>query len=424
MYITDGSDNEITGYISRMDAGLTTRSAFLSYYPGSTSGSSRTYFNEVVAGDGFVVTAGQTYMNDLPVTPGAFDTTCGSNGVCDGIGPLLYPKSDGFIAVYSADLSQTLALTYFGGSDEESIRALELGADGNIYVSGETTSVDFPTTGSGADTSCGSDGLCNATSPYISFADGFIARLSPDLSQLYYSSYLGGSDEDHPLVVALDDIDRVYVAGYTRSRDFPTTPGAFDNTYNHATSDGYVNTSDAFISLIDAVPGGGNNQPPVADAGDDQAVGPRAIVNLDGSDSFDPDGPIVSYHWTQVYGVEGEVDQRRHGRRDLQGAERATRHDPCAGVPARSHRRPERDRQRLRQDRCKAVSRATQGNLQRALLGAPVFILYENVQANHHSFWSPTGKSTSNPSGARLVASITSLMSMCSVQVSLCWCSG
>jgi hypothetical protein len=296
VYITDGSDYEITGYISRMDAGLTTRSAFLSYYPGSQSGSSRTYFNDVIAGDGFVVTAGQTYMNDLPATPGAFDTTCGSDGVCDGIGPLLYPKSDGFVAVYNADLSETLALTYLGGSDQESIRSLELGVDGDIYVSGETTSVDFPTAGSGADTNCGSDGLCNAASPYISFADGFIARLSPDLSQLYYGSYLGGSDEDRPLVVALDDFDRTYAAGYTRSADFPTTPGAFDNSYNGGTSDG-------FVSLIDAAPGGSDNLPPVADAGADQVVGPLRIVNLDGNGSTDPDGSLVSYHWTQVYGV-------------------------------------------------------------------------------------------------------------------------
>ncbi|MEA3274366.1 MAG: PKD domain-containing protein [Pseudomonadota bacterium] len=296
VYITDGSDYEITGYISRMDDGLTTRSAFLTYYPGSQSGSSRTYFNDVVAGDRFVVTAGQTYMNDLPATPGAFDTTCGTDGVCDGFGPFLYPRSDGFIAVYSADLSQTLALTYFGGSDEESIRALELGANGDIYVSGETTSVDFSTTGSGTDTSCGSDGLCDATGPYTPFADGFIARLSPDLSQLYYGSYLGGSDEDRPAVIALDDTDLVYVAGYTRSADFPTTPGAFDNSYNGG-------TSDAFISLIDAAPGGGgDNEPPIADAGSDQSVGARQIVSLDGTASADPDGQIVSYHWSQVFG--------------------------------------------------------------------------------------------------------------------------
>ena len=284
VYITDGSDYEITGYISRMDAGLTTRSSYLTYYPGSQSGSSRTYFNEVVAGDGFVVTAGQTYMNDLPTTPGAFDTTCGSNGVCDGIGPLLYPRSDGFIAVYSADLSQTLALTYLGGSDEESIRALELGADGTIYVSGETTSEDFPTSNNGADTSCGTDGQCDATGPYTSFADGFIARLSPDLSQLHYGSYLGGSGEDHSLVLALDDIDQVYVAGYTRSADFPTTGGAFDITYNGG-------TSDAFISQFDI----GGTPPPISDIkanGSDDSVlltqGDKLTVGI----SLDPGGYI------------------------------------------------------------------------------------------------------------------------------------
>jgi hypothetical protein len=299
VFITDGSDNAITGSISRMDGDLTTRSAFLTYYPGSTSGSSRTYFNDVAAGDGFVVTAGQTYMNDLPATSGAYDTTCGTDGLCDGVGSLLVPRSDGFVAIYSEDLQETLALTYLGGSDHELIRSLALGAGGDVYVAGETTSVDFPTTGSGADNSCGSDGQCDPTGTYSSpTADGFVARLSADLSQLYFGSYLGGSGEDRPLVVALDEAGQLYAAGFTRSADFPTTPGAFDNSYNGG-------TSDAFISLADVGPGGGGggeNEPPVADAGADQTVGPRQIVTLDGRGSVDPDGQIVSYHWTQVSG--------------------------------------------------------------------------------------------------------------------------
>lgn len=297
VFITDGSDNAITGYIARFDAGLTTREAYLSYYPGSQSGSSRTYFNAVVAGDGFVVTAGQTYMSDLPATPGAYDTTCGTDGVCDGIGPLLVPLPDGFIAKYSSDLQDTLALTYLGGSDGESIRALALGPAGDITVAGETISVDFPTTGD--DTACGSDGQCDPTGSYgTPAADGFVARLSADLSDLVYGSYLGGSGEDFPLTLALDDTGLLYVAGYTRSSDFPTTPGAFDNSYNGG-------TSDAFVSLIDTGSGGGggDNQPPVADAGPDQTVGPRQVVILDGTGSNDPDGSIVGYHWGQVSGV-------------------------------------------------------------------------------------------------------------------------
>jgi hypothetical protein len=105
----------------------------------------------VVAGDGFVVTVGQTYMDDLPATAEALDTTCGTDGVCDGIGPLLVPRPDGFVAVYGADLQDTLAFTYLGGSDAESARSVALTAGGDIIVVGETSSADFPVTGEGAD---------------------------------------------------------------------------------------------------------------------------------------------------------------------------------------------------------------------------------------------------------------------------------
>ncbi|MEN8165040.1 MAG: hypothetical protein ABFS37_12995 [Acidobacteriota bacterium] len=249
VFITDGWDYAVTGYVARFDQGLTTRSARLSYYPGSNSGSSRTYFNDVVAGDDFVVVSGQTYMNDLPATDGAFDTTCGTDGLCDGVGPLVVPRSDGFVAIYSHDLQNTIALTYLGGSDHESIRSVALGASGDIHVTGETISVDFPTVGDGADADCGSDGQCDPAGPGDPpVADGFVARLSADLSQLRYGTYLGGSGEDRPKVITVDDAGCLYTAGYTRSVDFPTTDGAFDRSFNGG-------TSDAFISQIDAGPG-------------------------------------------------------------------------------------------------------------------------------------------------------------------------
>lgn len=300
VFLTDGSDTAITGSISRMDADLTTRQAYRSYYPGSTSGSSRTYFNDVAVGNGVVVAAGQTYMNDLPATPGAYDTTCGTDGVCDGVGDLLVPRSDGFIAVYSPDLQDTLALTYLGGSDHESIRALALAPGGDILVVGETTSTDFPVAGEGIDASCGIDGLCDPAGTYDTpQADGFVASLSGDLATLRSGSYLGGSGEDRPLQVVPDDGGRLYVAGYTRSADFPTTAGAFDETYNGG-------TSDAFVSRIERAPGGpgGGNEPPVADGGDDRVVRPRQMVLLRAESSTDPDGRIVAYRWTQVSGKD------------------------------------------------------------------------------------------------------------------------
>ena len=243
VFLTDGWDYAITGTISRFDDALTDRLAQLSYYPGSASGSSRTYFNDVAVGRGVVVGVGQTYMNDLPATPGAFDTTCGTDGLCDGVGPLLVPRSDGFVAVYSEDLETTIALTYLGGSNHEAVRSVAIAADGDIVVGGETASVDFPTAGAGADAGCGIDGVCDPNSGTPT-ADGFIARLSADLSHLGYGSYLGGAGDDRPLVITLDQAGRVYVAGYTDSADFPTTAGSFDTSYNGG-------TSDAFVSWID-----------------------------------------------------------------------------------------------------------------------------------------------------------------------------
>ena len=100
-----------------------------------------------------MVTAGQTYMNDLPATPGAFDTTCGTDGLCDGVGPLLVPRSDGFVAIYSQDLQTTVALTYLGGAGEDRPLVLTLDGQGRAYAAGFTDSADFPTTAGAFDTS-------------------------------------------------------------------------------------------------------------------------------------------------------------------------------------------------------------------------------------------------------------------------------
>ena len=55
-----------------------------------------------------------------------------TDGLCDGVGPLLVPRSDGFVGRYSYDLQTTQALTYLGGSDHESIRAVNLRVNGKV----------------------------------------------------------------------------------------------------------------------------------------------------------------------------------------------------------------------------------------------------------------------------------------------------
>ncbi len=95
-----------------------------------------------------------------------------------------------------------------------------------MYVTGWTYSFDFPTTPGAFDTTYG-DG------------DGFVSKLDPTGSTLEYSTYIGGSTFDFADTIAVGWDGAAYVGGYTASDDFPTTPGAYDPTWN-GTTDGFV----------------------------------------------------------------------------------------------------------------------------------------------------------------------------------------
>jgi len=102
---------------------------------------------------------------------------------------------------------------------------------GNVYVAGSTGSTDFPTTG-------GFDTTLDGGSP-----DAFVTKVSAAGSNLVWSSYLGGGGLDSGSSIAVDSASNVYVAGFTRSADFPTT-GGFDTTYG--------GSSDAFVTKVNA----------------------------------------------------------------------------------------------------------------------------------------------------------------------------
>ena len=113
--------------------------------------------------------------------------------------------------------------TYLGGSDGDFGGDLAVDASGNAYMAGVTRSFDFPTNPGAFDTTCGTDANCNPdpTSGFPRF-DAVIAKLDPDGSALVYSTFLGGSHDDFSGQIAVDTSGNAYMAGFTRSSDFPT----------------------------------------------------------------------------------------------------------------------------------------------------------------------------------------------------------
>jgi hypothetical protein len=110
--------------------------------------------------------------------------------------------------------------TLLGGSGVfESATAVAVDAAGNVYLTGSTDSVDFPTTA----------GAFQRTAPDVRLAASnvFVSKLNPSGTGLVYSTYIGGAGEDFSGGIAIDATGHVYVSGLTTSAAFPTTPGAF-----------------------------------------------------------------------------------------------------------------------------------------------------------------------------------------------------
>src|SRR3989475_4264974 len=174
---------------------------------------------------GNILIVGMTLAPDFPVTSGAFDTTCGSDGRCNG----MY-ATDVYVARFSPNGTTLQWATFLGGDYEESFASVAADASGAVYVAGRTLSPDFPTTPGAFSRSRA--GLVD---------DVFLTKLTSDGASLVYSTYLGGSSWESLSGVAVDVSGQAYVAGETWSWDFPTTSGAFRTVFGGGTEmDGYI----------------------------------------------------------------------------------------------------------------------------------------------------------------------------------------
>lgn len=166
------------------------------------------------AGNAYI--AGQTKSSDFPTTSGAFDRTF-NVGSCPRCGIDQY---DAFVTKLNASGSGLVYSTFLGGFDFDDGLALAVDGSGNAYVGGETGSSNFPVTAGAFDTT--------RNGAY----DTFVTKLNAAGSALVYSTLLGGLEVEFPAAAAVNAAGETYVAGITRSADFPTTAGGFDRTHN------------------------------------------------------------------------------------------------------------------------------------------------------------------------------------------------
>ncbi|HEX8117756.1 MAG TPA: SBBP repeat-containing protein, partial [Pyrinomonadaceae bacterium] len=147
--------------------------------------------------NGSAYVTGQTGSPDFPVL-NARQTTLGG-----GL------ASDAYVVKLDS-AGNTVYATFHGGSNSDSGAGIAVGPDGSAYVTGTTTSNDFP--------------VANALKSSLAvndFQDAFVTKLSPDGQTLTYSTYLGGTNTEAGTSVAVDASGGAYVAGQTTSQDFP-----------------------------------------------------------------------------------------------------------------------------------------------------------------------------------------------------------
>ncbi|MCL5671222.1 MAG: SBBP repeat-containing protein, partial [Acidobacteria bacterium] len=138
-------------------------------------------------------------------------------------------QRDGLVRLALSDYDRTKPLiidpvlsysTYLGGTDFNYATGIAVDGSGDTYVTGYTTSTDFPV--KGGVQSYFSGGSCDTEVNTAPCFDAFIAKLNPQGSGLLYSTYLGGTGDDRGMRTAVDAAGEAYVAGFTDSPDFPT----------------------------------------------------------------------------------------------------------------------------------------------------------------------------------------------------------
>ena len=220
----------------------------------------------------------------LAVDAGGTATISGNTGSVDfpttaGAFDTSSDGNDAFVTRLNSAGSAALYSTVLGGSGSDSVNGIALDPAGDAWLAGSTSSSNFPVTADAADPTFNGGG-----------SDALIAELSPSGSSLLYSTYLGGSQSESAMDIARDQAGSLYVTGLTYSMDFPATTGALDTIFN---GDPSIFWGDAFVTKVSLTGGSTPPAPPPI---------PTAPTLAAPANASSPTQP-VDFDWNDVTGA-------------------------------------------------------------------------------------------------------------------------
>lgn len=236
------SSTAYDAFVTRIDPSLTPASAQLLY--STFLGGGRYDYGNAVALDssGDIVVGGETVAADFPVTMEPC-TDADNDGRCD------LRSADGFVAKIrpaGTGTSDLVFARYLAGDAEDTIQGLTLDSADRIYVTGSTTSRDFPV----VNTIQAALPQRQDEAVLVLHRDAFITGFSADGSQLDFSSYLGGRADDQGTAIALDGSGVVHLGGYTVSANLPVSANAAQPAHGDLQTGDAVTADDGFVASV------------------------------------------------------------------------------------------------------------------------------------------------------------------------------
>lgn len=231
---TDNKGNYDMAIIKYDSAG--TKFLYATLLGGSNNDSPQSLVVDKTTGD--LIVLGISSSSDYPISTNAFDSQF--NFGTDIFNQVLdtFDQWDIVLTRFSPNGDKLIGSTFLGGTGNDGLNQPktangllvvnygdEMRGDvitdegGNVYISSVTSSPDFP-------------GINGFDPSFNGLTDGVLAKLSPDLSAVIWSSYMGGTGFDAAYSIKFDNDQNLVLAGGTTSTDFPVTVGAYQSTFN------------------------------------------------------------------------------------------------------------------------------------------------------------------------------------------------